>query len=151
MTWRTWRRSAWRIFGQRLNAAAQSLRGRGTSAEIEQLRGQVSAMSIERDTLRAELTAAKARLNQTSAEREAARKALAEAHAAVTDFEKKVIDHSIDMVAEAHVPVVQLPVANATGSESRPQTKDQFKKALEGKNFQEQHEIIKSWNERNHK
>ena len=137
-------------FGQRLNAAAQSLRGRGTSAEIEQLRGQVSAMSIERDTLRAELTAAKARLTQASAEREAARKALAEAHAAVTDFEKKVIDHSIDMVAEAHVPVSQLPIAAGSG-ESAPQTTEQVEKALEGKSFEEKRAILRAWRNRNRK
>jgi hypothetical protein len=134
-------------FKQRLNAAGQSLMGRGTSAEIEQLRAEVSVLSVERDSLRAELTTAKVRLRQAITEQEAARKALTEAELAVTEFEKKVIDHSIDLVAEAHVPAGQLPIAGAVG-ESAPQTKEQVEKALEGKSFQEKREILRAWRER---
>lgn len=135
-------------FKQRLNAMAQSLKGKGTSAEIEQLRGQVFALNAEKSVMQAELAAAKTILTKVTSERDAARKTIAEQEAAVTDFQKKVIDHSIDLVAEAHVPAAQLPIANATG-ESRPQTKEQVEKALEGKTFQEKREILRQWRERN--
>jgi hypothetical protein len=137
-------------FGQRLNAAAQSLKGRGTTAEIEQLRGQMAVLTVERDQARIEATAAKAILTKVTAERDAARKTVAEQEAAVTDFEKKVIDASIDLVAQAHVPVAELPVSGVQG-ESAPQTKEQVEAALEGKSFQEKRAILQAWNNRSRK
>jgi outer membrane murein-binding lipoprotein Lpp len=154
-------------FGQRLNAAAQSLRGRGTSAEIEQLRGELSALTSERDTLRADLGAARVAMGVANAERDRANKRLAEAEAAVVDFEASVRTRSIEDCAAAGVPIGQLPIAGSEG-EAAPQTKEQFEKALADKSvarlrqqhpdwseeeaqkqsFEQKREILKAWRER---
>jgi chromosome segregation ATPase len=135
-------------FGQRLNAAATALRGRGTSAEIEQLRGEMNALTTERDTLRTDLSAVRVALGVANAERDRAAKKLAEAEAAMADFEASVRTRSIEDCAAAGVPIGQLPVVGSEG-EGAPQTKEQVEKALDGKSFEEKREILKAWHNRN--
>jgi hypothetical protein len=141
-------------FKQRFNAVTQALRGHGTNVEIEQLRAELSTLTAERDKTQADLRVAQAALGVAQAERDRAM-ALAEAATArlntrMAGLDQEVINKSIDLVAEAHVPAGQLPIAGAVG-ESAPQTKDQLEKALEGKSFQEKREILRAWRERSHK
>lgn len=152
-------------FKQRFAAVAQSLRGRGTNAEIEQLRAELSSLETARNTAQADLKVAQAALVMAQAERDRAMGLAEAADRARTDFDQRVeaksIAKSIDMVAEAHVPVGQLPIANATGSESAPQTKEQVDEALaaippdrpghEGEAFQKSREILAAWRKRNRK
>jgi hypothetical protein len=141
-------------FKQRFNAVAQSLRGRGTNAEIEQLRAELSSLETARNTAQADLKVAQAALVMAQAERDRAMGLAEAADRARTDFDAKVeaksITKSIDIVAAAHVPVAELPVSGIQG-ESAPQTKEQVEAALEGKSFQEKRAILQAWNNRSRK
>jgi len=151
-------------FKQRFNAVAQSLRGRGTNAEIEQLRAELSSLTTSCNTAQADLRVAQANLALAQAERDRAMALAEAANRARTDFDQRVearsIAKSIDMVAEAHVPVAQLPVSGVQG-ESAPQTQEQVNEALaaiapdlpghEGEAFQKRHAILGAWRNRNRK
>jgi hypothetical protein len=151
-------------FKQRINAVAQSLRGHGTNAEIEQLRAEILTLTTARDATQADLRVAQAALGVAQAERDRAM-ALAEAATArlntrMAGLDQEVINKSIDLVAEAHVPTGQLPVTGAV-DESKPQTREQVDAAVaaiapdrpghEGEAFQKKREILRAWRERTRK
>jgi septal ring factor EnvC (AmiA/AmiB activator) len=104
-------------FGQRLSAAAASLNGKGTSAEVESLKQQLATITGERDSLRGSLQAATDKITGLQTDLAAANTRLAEAETAVTDFEKKVARASIDLCAASGVPLADLPAAEANGED----------------------------------
>jgi hypothetical protein len=101
--------------GQRLAAAAASLNGKGTAADVESLRAQLTG---ERDSLQGKLQAATDKSTGLQTDLAAANTRLAEAEKAVTDFEASVVRRSVDLVASAGVPLSQLPAAEASGTNS---------------------------------
>ena len=126
--------------GQRLAAAAASLSGKGTSAEVEALKTQLATVTAERNKLQATVTGLQADLK-------AANDKLAEAESAVTDFEKKVAASAVDHVAAAGIPIKQLPAAEASGkSGGVPATREELEAKMKNLSVGESLELLRKFN-----
>lgn len=126
--------------GQRLAAAAASLSGKGTSAEVEALKTQLATVTAERNKLQATVTGLQADLK-------AANDKLAEAESAVTDFEKKVAASAVDHVAAAGIPVKQLPAAEASGKPGGvPATREELEAKMKNLSVGESLELLRKFN-----
>lgn len=127
-------------FGQRLAAAGAGLVGKGTSADVEALKGQLATANAERDTLQAKV----ARLEKELADANAK---VAEAESAVTDFEKKVASASVNLVASAGVPVKDLPAAEAGGSSTGvPATRAELEERMKNMTLDDSIELLREFN-----
>jgi hypothetical protein len=134
-------------FGQRLSAAAASLNGKGTSAEVESLKQQLAAVSGERDSLRGSLQAANDKITGLQNDLAAANTRLAEAETAVVDFEKAVARKSIDLCAASGVPLSELPAAEASGTASGvPATREALEEKMKTLSTTESLELLRKFN-----
>jgi len=129
--------------GHRLAAAAASLSGRGTAAEVAAIRQQCVAITAERDQL---LT-----INRASQETIISLRAeLCAAEEAVTEFEKKVTAHSVELVASAGIPINQLPMAEGAGSSTGvPATREQLEARMKSLPIPEAVRLLREFNAAN--